>query len=133
MLQNPLHKRFRLAGCHGEMTAGLLQGRQHLFHAGIQLVFINTGHRKTLPVFFHRTLSHLPLHPVKLHETVHQRRSNKYLKLVQIRLLDSHLMQRILNATGDARLGIGQRPVQIKQNILKHPSPPVCRRRRPSF
>ncbi len=92
MLQNLLHKHRGLAGGYRQTEPPAGEDLQHPGHARVDLVLIHSLVAETLPVFFHGRQRLFLLHAVKLHKTVFQRRSDKGLQLVQIRLLNAETL-----------------------------------------
>ena len=80
------------AGRDRKLSARLFQTAQHLGDPRVHLVFKESLHAEPLPVKCDRLLCLLLAHPVECHEAVQQRRPDKGLQLVQIRLLNSHFM-----------------------------------------
>ncbi len=114
MLQNPADKDRGLAGSNRQNHALGTQGAQHPRNPLVNLVLEDSLLLKALSVLLHGALSLLLAHMVELHEALLQRRTDKGLQLVQIRLLNPESRKGVLHAGTNTYLGIRQRPVQIK-------------------
>ena len=125
VLQHPVNHRLRLGGRNREAASLLMELLQKLPHAGVDVIFIDALRVVALTEIVNCPPGFLLVHAVPLPEGKIERRSDKRLELLKIRLLDSHLMQRILHGSCNSRSRLRKRTIQIKQNILKchFPSP----------
>ena len=120
MLQDPPHIDLRLRGGYHKTLPPSMQGLQQLRYALQHPVLEDTHGTEAFSVDFQCLYGLFLTEPVKIHEGRNKRRPDEGPQFFQIRHLNAEVAQCMLNGFGDALLGIGQRPVQIKQQISVH-------------
>ena len=94
---NLLGKYRRFAGGDIQRALLALQQLQQLAHAIEQLILIQTHLTETLAVMVHRLPGRSLVELIRLHKTLQQRRADKVLQRLQIRLVDTQFGQRMLH------------------------------------
>lgn len=118
VFQYPAGQRFGLGGGHVEVLPRLAQAGEQVGHAGIRHVLVHAPRQVILLVGLVR-LGHLAgREAVQVAERLLQRRPNEGRERADVRHLDAEVPQRVLHRRADAHHGVGQRAVQVEEDVL---------------
>jgi hypothetical protein len=92
------------------------QPRQQLGNARVDLVLVQAAVGEVLAIVLDRALRLVGREAERLLERLVQRRADQRRERVRVGRLEAALAQRVLDRARDARLGIGERPVEVEQH-----------------
>ena len=118
MVQDPLCHILRLGCCHIKLLSRIPKALQHGLHSWKRRVLHPSLYVIIFPEYKNRLMGIMIRKIIKLLKAFRQRRSHKGLQDIQIVHLDAVAPQGILHGSRDPRHGIGQSPVQVKENML---------------
>lgn len=118
VLRNPAGKGGGFRGGHGYPCATLAQCLKQLGDSRVELVLEDALRGEVFAGEGDGLLGPGVVHAVELAEGVFERRSDEGAERAQVGHLDAEVAQGVLHRAGDAQHGVGQRAVEVEEEVL---------------